>query len=197
MVEHELIMAVAAPLLVLSRPLGTLLWAFPTAWRRPLAFSMAQSLSPLLTILTVPAIATVLHSLIIWSWHVPAMFNAALASPWLHALQHASFLLSAIYFLVGDAKRFPREVEHIRRPFVCDNDSHDGARRADHPKPPHTLRHVSGQAESYGLTGLSDQQLAGLIMWVPGCAIYAATAIGLLGFWITARPQASRSPFPA
>ena len=98
MVEHELIMAVAAPLLVLSRPLGTLLWAFPIAWRRPLAFSMAQSLSPLLTILTVPAIATVLHSLIIWSWHVPAMFNAALASPWLHALQHASFLLSAIIF---------------------------------------------------------------------------------------------------
>ena len=50
------------------------------------------------------------------------------------------------HFLVGDAKRFPREVEHIRRPFVRDNDSYDGARRAHHPKPPRTLRHVSGQA---------------------------------------------------
>ena len=57
---------------------------------------------------------------------------------------------------------------------------------------PHLLYGIyQGKAEAYGLTALEDQQLAGLIMWVPGCAIYAAAAIGLLGFWITA-PLTSR-----
>ena len=191
MVEHELIMAVAAPLLVLSRPFGTLLWAFPIAWRRPLAFSLAQSLSPLLTILTVPAIATVLHSLIIWSWHVPAMFNAALASPWLHALQHASFLLSAIIFwwamLNVSRERLSISAAHLFATMIAMT-----ALGALITLSPHVLYGMyQGRAEAYGLTGLSDQQLAGLIMWVPGCAIYAATAIGLLGFWITA-PLTSR-----
>jgi cytochrome c oxidase assembly factor CtaG len=187
MVEHELIMAIAAPLLVLSRPLGAVLWAFPAAWRRPLAFTIVQPLTPVLAIFTLPAVATVLHSLVIWSWHVPAMFNAALASPWLHALQHASFLLSAVIFwwamLNIPRARLSISAAHLFATMIAMT-----ALGALITLSPHVLYGVDqGRAEAYGLTGQGDQQLAGLIMWVPGCAIYAATAICLLGFWITAR----------
>lgn len=197
MIEHELIMAVAAPLLVMSRPLGTLLWAFPADWRRPVAFGVTEPLRPVLSILTVPAIATVMHSLVIWTWHVPAMFDAALASPWLHALQHASFLLSATIFWWA-VLNVPRgklifSAGHLFATMIAMT-----ALGALITLSSHLLYGIyQSKAEAYGLTALEDQQLAGLIMWVPGCAIYAAAAIGLLGFWITARPQASRSPFPA
>jgi cytochrome c oxidase assembly factor CtaG len=39
-------------------------------------------------------------------------------------------------------------------------------------------------AAEWGLTPLEDQQLAGLIMWVPGGLVYAVAALALAGIWI-------------
>jgi len=48
--------------------------------------------------LTDPLIATVLHGVALWAWHIPALFDAALASHRLHWLQHVSFFASALLF---------------------------------------------------------------------------------------------------
>jgi putative membrane protein len=191
MVEHELIMAVAAPLLVLSRPLGTVLWAFPATWRRPAALCIAQPLRSVLTILTVPVIATALHSLVIWFWHVPEMFDAALARPWMHALQHASFLLTAVIFwwaiLNVPRANLSTSAVHLFATMIAMTAL--GALITLSPRLLYAA--YQNRAEPYGLTSLGDQQLSGLIMWVPGCAIYAVAAICLLGFWLTASRQDS------
>jgi len=41
-----------------------------------------------------------------------------------------------------------------------------------------------GRTVAWGLTALEDQQIAGLIMWMPGCLVYAAVAAGLLVVWL-------------
>jgi putative membrane protein len=43
-----------------------------------------------------------------------------------------------------------------------------------------------GSTAAWGLTPLEDQQLAGLIMWVPGGLIYLAAALTLFGLWLNA-----------
>ena len=96
MVEHELIMAVAAPLLVLSRPLGVFVWAIPQTWR--VAFAQTLVIPILVGLGSEPIAATALHSATIWAWHLPPLFDAALANRWVHMAQHVSFLATALWF---------------------------------------------------------------------------------------------------
>jgi putative membrane protein len=186
MVEHELIMVVAAPLLVLSRPLGTLLWALPEAWRRPMALQISSPFGWAWRCLTIPALATALHSFIIWAWHFPALFNAALANPWLHMLQHVCFLLVAVIFwwAILNVPRTQLSVSALHLFITMIAMTALGALIA---LSPHLLYGTyQGNSEAYWRSDLDDQQLAGVIMWVPGCAIYALAALALLGKWILA-----------
>src|SRR5688572_16490912 len=83
MVQHELLMVVAAPLLVLGRPLE--------AWSWVVAFRLPRFLSN-------PIFAWALHAMAIWLWHVPALFLAAVENQWVHIAQHASFFVPAAMF---------------------------------------------------------------------------------------------------
>jgi putative membrane protein len=184
MVEHELIMVVAAPLLVVSRPLGTFLWALPEAWRRPMALRISSPFGWAWSWLTVPIVATGLHSLIIWAWHFPALFKAALANPWLHMLQHVSFLLGAVIFWWGiiNVPRTRLSISALHLFITMIAMTALGALIALSPHLLYSPYH--GNIEPDWRSDLDDQQLAGVIMWVPGCAVYALAALGFLGKWI-------------
>src|SRR5207248_8367678 len=67
MIEHEILMAAAAPLLVLSRPIGVLLWAFPRSFRLKLVAAVrAQPVTARWYFLVAPFAATVLHGGLCW-----------------------------------------------------------------------------------------------------------------------------------
>jgi len=51
----------------------------------------------------------------------------------------------------------------------------------------------SGAASVWGLSQQVDQQLGGLLMWVPGCMIYVSGAMNLLLRWFYSARPASRS----
>lgn len=99
MAEHELLMIVAAPLLVLSRLVGVFRWAFPRTMRPDLigAFRNAPA-SGLWRALSGAVMATILHGVALWAWQLPAAFDAALADEGLHTAQHASFLVGPLFF---------------------------------------------------------------------------------------------------
>lgn len=177
MIEHELVMAVAAPLLVLGRPMAVALWAFPEAARCRTA-RMAGALRRPWRLLTQPAIATPLHGAAIWLWHLPPVFDATIGNLGLHRAQHLSFLLSALLFWWAMLRR--------ARPLVAVADLfatmlHTGLLGTLLVVAPRVFYAVqTAEAARYGLTPLEDQQLAGLVMWVPCGLVYAAAALALL-----------------
>jgi len=200
MVQHELLMIVAAPLLVIGRPLGVWLWAFPSGGRlRVGRATRPPRVRATWHALTTPAGAWALHALALWVWHVPAAFEAALQHPALHALQHASFLASALLFWWSILGRGPAHAyDGPAMLSLFTTMVHTGAlgallTLAPAPWYPAYLAPTS----SLGFDPLEDQQLGGLVMWVPGGLAYLIAALATTARWLAARddsPPALPSP---
>jgi putative membrane protein len=187
MLEHELLMVAAAPLLVLARPIGPMLWALPQRWRRALGrAAQARAVATPWRAFTAPVTATALHAAVLWAWHLPLLFEATLDSALAHRLQHVSFFGGALVFWWAMLERRPRApgaaAMHL---FVTSiHASLLGAlflfaQRLWYP------RQTLG-APAFGLTPLEDQQLGGVVMWLLACSVYLIAALWLLALWIRA-----------
>ena len=183
MIEHELLMVAAAPLFVLSRPLTAFLWSLPIEARRCLGtLAAAPSLDRFWFALTSVSLATTIHVATVFAWHTPSLFEAAISNSFLHKLQHVTFLVTALMFwwaiLTLPKRQFGVGAVHLFAMMMAM--SLLGALLTL------TLRpwYPSYSTPPFGFTPLQDQQLAGLIMWIPGCSIYAVAALILFGVWI-------------
>ncbi len=182
MIEHEIVMQVGSPLLVLSRPLANLLFALPNCFRRPVkAFLSNKKARSVWFALTTTPIATATHGFAIWAWHIPPFFDATIKSPFLHRFQHLSFLVSALLFWWSVRRSGPATgAVHLFLTML-----HTSLLGALIALSPRILYGVQTEgAVFWGLTALEDQQLAGLIMWIPGGILYAVAALVLLSAWI-------------
>jgi cytochrome c oxidase assembly factor CtaG len=187
MTQHEVLMLVAAPLLVLGRPLIAFLWALPLNWSRRLGnLGKIAWINRTWRTLTIPLVAWLVHAAALWTWHIPALFEATLYSDAVHTLQHLSFLLSALLFWWAlihgpqGAMGYGAAVLYLFTTSV-----HSGALGA--------LITVAGSVwypsyasltASWGLTPLEDQQLGGLIMWIPASLVYVIAGLALFAGWL-------------
>ncbi|MER9232990.1 cytochrome c oxidase assembly protein [Mesorhizobium sp. M0622] len=195
MIEHELLMAVAAPLLVASCPAAAMMWALPIKLRQALGTAgHAKMLRAIWAAISRPAAATVLHGVAIWAWHVPALFEAALAQGALHYAQHASFLGSGLLFWwvllprPGREQAYGSAVMHLF--FTSLHTGLLGVLLLVSPRLWYP-ENAAG-AELWSLSPLEDQQLAGLVMWVPAGLIYGGAALLLAGLWIRSSGRKDR-----
>lgn len=181
MVQHGLLVAVAPPLVALGRPGVALAWALPERWRHG-----ARALRPLGDRLSRPTLAAVLHGVALWLWHAPAAFDAALAHPAVHVLEHVSFLGTALLLwgaIVG-ARGRRRAAPALGATFATL--LHGGILGALITLAPQPIYHwYRGRTEVWGLGVLEDQQLAGLLMWVPLGTIYLAACLVLASRLVT------------
>jgi cytochrome c oxidase assembly factor CtaG len=181
MLEHELIMLAAAPLLVWARPLGVMLWAFPSGARRALAAVPRNGvITGTWRVLTEPVLATVLQAAALWLWHLPSVFDVALRSePW-HAAQHLSFFVSALLF--WQAMLSPRRSPWTAAALLFATSVATGALGAFMAlsESPWYAPYAAMGLAAFGLTPVQDQQLAGVLMWVPGGLFHATVAVALL-----------------
>lgn len=187
MVQHELLMVAAAPLLILGRPLVLFLWALPMTWRRALGmWTGAEPVRATWSTLTRPSIAWTIHAAAIWVWHVPALFQATLESEVVHSVQHLSFLGSALLFwwalLRAREGRLgaPAAVVYLFTTAV--HTSILGALLTFSSRTWYPLYHTTTGV--WGLTPLEDQQLAGLLMWIPAGVAFAALGLVLFAAWL-------------
>ncbi|MBZ5583292.1 MAG: cytochrome c oxidase assembly protein [Acidobacteriia bacterium] len=185
MTQHEVLMLVAAPLLVLSRPLVPLLWGLPFGWRRALGqWSKTEYAQKTWQVVTRPFHAWWIHAVALWVWHAPFLFQATLSSEWVHSAQHLSFLFSALLFwwslFYARERNYGAGVLYVFTTGV--HTSILGALLAFAP----TLWYPAyrGTTAAWGLTPLEDQQLGGLIMWVPAGVVYVAAGLGLFAAWM-------------
>lgn len=182
MAQHELLMTIAAPLLVLGRPLVPALFALPpgarrgaSRWTRAPAFRNAWSR------LTRPGTAWLLHAVAIWGWHLPRLYEATLRNDLVHTLQHVSFLGTALLFwwTVLHPSWAGRGLALLS---LFTTMLHTGALGAILTVSPAVWYPAyAGTTRAWGLTPLEDQQLGGLVMWIPGGAAYLVAALALLG----------------
>jgi putative membrane protein len=203
MVQHELLMIVAAPLLVLGRPLAVWAWALPIGGRRTLGgFFRRPGWRVPWRLATGALGAWLLHALALWLWHVPALFEAALANEAVHALQHSSFLLTALLFwwsVLGARTRSARGVAVLS---LFTTMVHTGALGALLTLSPVAwYPSYAASAPAFGLDALEDQQLGGLVMWVPAGLVYVVCGLVLAALWRAGpgrpRPAPPRAPAAA
>jgi len=181
MVQHLLLTTVAPPLLLLGEPLLVTLWAFPARTRRAIGgwWRRSRIVRPLWRAVARPAVAVGLHLTAIALWHVPRPYDAALREPALHVAEHLSFFGSALLFwwLVcdrGARRRLGAPLAVVALFVVAMQGTVLGALLTVARQPWYTSHLATTGA--WGLTPLEDQQLAGLVMWVPAGLVYLVAA---------------------
>jgi putative membrane protein len=187
MLQHEVLMVIAAPLLVLGRPLTPYLWALPARARRPVGrLFLYRPLQILWRFFSAPLHAWGLHFAVLWLWHIPGFFEASVKNPGIHAFQHVSFFGSALLFWwslfgrQGAEKRYGAGAFYVFTTMV--HTGILGAMLTFSTSPWYTV--YTGTTQAWGLTPIEDQQLGGLIMTVPPIAIYLAAFLVLFGLWV-------------
>lgn len=187
MAQHELLMLVAAPLLVLGRPLLVFFWSLPPAGREAVgSWIRSRWVSAGWRGATGPLTVWVLHALALWVWHVPALYQAALTSEAVHWLQHASFLgTAALFWWVLIHGRYGRLGYGLSVLYVFTTSMHSGVLGALLTFAPSLWYPLYAERTSgWGLSPLEDQQLAGLVMWVPAGVIFIFLGLGLFAAWL-------------
>jgi putative membrane protein len=174
------LLAAVPPLILSGQPMAAAAQALPRPWLRPLHRFGAHAHGRLLAAL---AMASIAHGVVMWGWHLPAATAAALEHEGIHVLMHASFLFAGIWFWSA-LLRCMREIAIgvgaalVALVAVMMQMGLLGALLTFAPRILYPV--YAARAPQIGLDPLVDQQLAGLIMWVPACLPYLIGAIWLL-----------------
>ena len=127
-----------------------------------------------------------LHTTALWIWHIPALYEAALAHEWVHAVQHLSFFGTGLLFWwVLAHGHYGRAGYGAAVLFVFATALHSGFLGALITLSPRIWYEPYADAPSTsGLSPLEDQQIAGLIMWVPASVVFSGAALAFLLAWL-------------
>jgi putative membrane protein len=190
MFQHVLLLTVAPPLLVLARPGPRMLHALPTAARRGLAHGVARSRwAQPLRWLAAPAGAWLAFNGVFAGWHVPALYDAALRSAWIHDLEHLTFFVTALLFWARALGApplharldWPRRIAYVTGALLV-----GWVLAVLLALAPNALYGAYAQLSHRpgGLSALADQQLAAGVMWVPGSIAYTIAIVYCLIRWL-------------
>jgi putative membrane protein len=198
MLQHELLMLVAAPLLVAGRPRVPFLWGLPGRWAQAGAPLLRHAPRRLWAAITTPFAAWTLHGLALWIWHLPVLYEATLRSDLVHTLQHSSFFGSTVLFWWALLEhRSGRAAYGLGFLYVFTTAVHSSILGALLTFAP-TVWYPTYAATTaaWGLTPLEDQQLGGLLMWVPAGVLYVISALFLFTAWMHGPTPAGGSGKP-
>ncbi|MSQ36336.1 MAG: cytochrome c oxidase assembly protein [Dehalococcoidia bacterium] len=190
MVQHLLLIAVGTPLLLLGAPTTPVLRGLPR-WARRLA---ARPLAPhgrasvVWRTLTQPLVALVLANAALIAWHlVPGWYDAAVRDDGIHALEHATFTGAALLFWwnVIDPRPLHAPLGYLARMgYVLVAGTAQSVIAALITLADYTLYPVYEDVRLIlPIEPRADQELGGLIMWIPGQALNLIVLAALFGVW--------------
>lgn len=188
MVQHMLIAIVAPPLLLLGMPEGL----FEPLRRWPRLLQALRWLGN-------PIVAFGLFNANLWLWHVPSLYDATLANENVHVFEHLTFIVTGVLFwlpIVGPARLVPRlarGADVLYLFLACQPMVALGA-LLTFAATPFYAPYVAAP-RLWGTTPLGDQQLGGLIMWMPTNIPYLIGLSVLFFRWVGERDQAERAAF--
>lgn len=194
MLQHALIVMVAAPLLALGAP-GTLaLRAASPRMRarvvRPLLLGAASRWA------TRPPVTWLILAAVVWVWHLPELYEAAVQHESLHALEHASFLAVAFLFwwVVLGVDATPRRAAYPARlglvfaalvqalllAFLI----------AGLDAPAYDAYVTAAAGRDWGPSALQDQRIGAGYVWVAGGMAFVVALFALVASWMNASERA-------
>jgi len=204
MTQHTLLMLVAAPLLVFGHPLTVSQWAVRHGFHRPVSRGLTRrdterstSFRPLLSrllrwptrwprVVTAPLTVFLIHLAALWLWHLPALYQAALRYESVHALEHLCFVGAATLFWWGMIHgRYGRMGYGVAVLYVFLTAIHSAALGALLATSSSVwYSDYARAAVDAHVDALADQQLAGLIMWIPAGVTFIVLGLALFAAWL-------------
>jgi cytochrome c oxidase assembly factor CtaG len=185
MVQHMVLILIVPPLLLLG-----------ISTRAALRALAMPAVAKIERVLAKPAVAWTMGIGTLFAWHLPAFYNAALANEDLHIFEHLCFLVAATIFWwpilapVEEARMAPLPaLVYLATAAVANSAlgilltfAEPGLYPAYlHPADP--LEILATIRNSWGLTPDVDQELGGLLMWVPGGFVFLGAMIAVLSRW--------------
>jgi putative membrane protein len=186
MTQHMLLMLVAAPLLTFGQPLLAWMWTLRDAPRQRVGHVFRGRMARAWRAITAPVAVFVLQAVALWVWHIPSWYEAALHSDAIHALEHLCLVLAASLFWWAMVHgRYGRMAYGVAVLYVFLTAVHSSALGALLTVSPVVWYGEYGrQAAAWHIDALADQQLAGLLMWIPAGVIFIVFGLALLAAWL-------------
>ncbi|MGN6373403.1 MAG: cytochrome c oxidase assembly protein, partial [Solirubrobacteraceae bacterium] len=199
MIQHVLLLVVAAPLLVIGAPWMPVWRAFPLAFRRRVARAVARRrwaapLRATARLCSLPVVAFVLMNADILAWHLPAAYEETLRSNAAHYAEHATFLLLGVigWAQAIDSPPYRSRLSLPHRGVFAFGSMVVGwllalpMAFAGKPWYAHyaELHHRPG-----GISAIADQYLAAGIMWVPASIPWSIAIFVLIYMWVSDRDR--------
>lgn len=188
-VEHMLLRSIGPMLLLLSQPQAALMRGMPNWLRRGIVSPVIASAGVRRTFgfFTQPAIATFLFVGVSWFWMIPRWHDIAILDEPIHYTWHVTLLVTGLFFFstIFDPRSAPAAPRLGTRlvMFWCAAMGNIilGAFLTFKTVPLYHAYDVMGRM--FGLTAVTDEQIGGLTMWIPGCMMFALSAILILHRW--------------
>ena len=186
MLQHILLMFVAAPLLALSAPITLLLRAADGRTRTRILLPILHS--RFLKVLAFPVVSWAIFAGVMWGSHFSPLFDAALEDPLVHDLEHLLFLGAAILFwwpaLAVDPvpwrMPYPARIAYLFLQMPQNTFLSVAIYGASAP----LYAHYATLGRAWGPSVLADQQAAGALMWVLGDVAFLAAVLGVVVVWL-------------
>jgi putative membrane protein len=190
MVQHLLLMLVAAPLLLGGGPITLTLRVSTPSVRRTILRVLH---SPVVKAISFPVVAWLLFAAVNWGWHFSTLYDEALENQLLHYLQHTTFLAAALLFWwpVTGVDPSPWRLRYPVRLFylflALPQNSFLGVALLSTGTVlyPHYVTNVRG----WGPTPLEDQQLGGVLMWIAGDIAFLVGMAVVIWLWMRAEER--------
>lgn len=194
MIQHLIMLNVAAPLLMLGAPITVWIRASSSRTRRRVVLPLLRS-KPVV-ILTAPLTCwLLLGPIVLYTTHFTPIFDAALRLDWVHQLEHAMYMFAACLFwwpVVGrDPSRwklsYPAKLLYLflAMPAL----TFLGLALMNATQVIYPSYAVAAATRGWGMSALQDQELAGFIMWVPGSMFVLVAILWTFAQWMKAEQR--------
>jgi putative membrane protein len=202
MIQHILLMLVVPPLVLLGAPSLPLLHGLPQWFVRAtvgpvLRCHPVQSTGKFLTH---PLVCWILAAVALLAWHVPSLFELALRSDFWHEVEHACFFSTSLLFWWPVVQPFPSEARYARGSipiYLFFGMFPSGTLGAFLTFSDRVLYPSYSQAPMlFRITALTDQVIAGALMWVLGFFVCLIPAVVITVHLLSPRLAAPRAPLP-
>src|SRR5215471_5458356 len=176
MLQHLFLTIIGPPLLLL----GTPEWMVKPALSNKVLFNLAK-------VLTYPAVAFVLFNVDFWLWHAPPLYNATLENQMIHILEHLTFIIFSLCYwwpIFSPSKDLPPLPIGGQILYLFLSGMPSVLLGAGLTFAPPLYAPYIAAPRIWGISAATDQQLGGLIMWVPVSIFYIVIMSVLFIRWM-------------